>query len=163
MIFPPHNSLPIWPAFGWLKIGDVSPEFHHLTIRALEPQVRLSSFPVALPPNLCAWTELVNHPLLWGCRKAYCLFTKQLFTSKGWDKIYRKESWKEQTFIDISERAWTLESKDPYLNPRSATYLLGNLSKSLPCSGSQLPPPLENEVGNIYLTGLLDGWMRFCI
>lgn len=48
-------------------------------------------------------------------------------------------------------------SKDLYLNPRSAIYLLGNLSKLLPCSESQLSPALGNEDGSIYLTGSPEG------
>ena len=69
--------------------------FHHLITRTLEVQMRPSSFLVVLPPSL------VNHSLLWGCRKAPFLFLKQFFTSKGWSKIHRKESGKEQTFTSI--------------------------------------------------------------
>lgn len=146
---------------GWRSVTS-GLGFHHLAIRALEVQVRLSGSPVALPPTLGAQTELVSHSLLSRCREVYLLFTKKFFISKVWGKVCRKRRVGRNKSYVIIERDWTLRSKGPNLNPRpgifffwvtwaNLTYFLGNLSKSLACSESKLPPPLPNEDGNFTL------------
>lgn len=140
--------------FGWLEMSDVSPEFLPSQSELQKYRADFHSFLLLFlslsVPELDGWTILFYH----GAEKhlSYSL-NNSSFQRVGARFAEKKQVGRSKHLVWYPWKCMTFRTKDSYLNIKSATFLLGNLNKSLPYSESELPPSLENEEGNVYLTG----------